>query len=133
MSGVEVAGLVLGSLPLLISALKHYNNGIAVAKRFRDCKDVFGLLLLTVRNKTHIFHNTCKLLLVGVVPVNEVASFIANPAGAPWKDAGLQKSLEQMLGEAFNDYMQTMGEMAKTIKEFKNRLKLTEDGKVGHF
>lgn len=28
MSGFEVVGVVLGSIPLLISALEHYSNGV---------------------------------------------------------------------------------------------------------
>lgn len=29
MSGVEVVGVVLGGIPLLISALKHFHNGVS--------------------------------------------------------------------------------------------------------
>jgi len=30
MSGFEIAGVVLGSLPLIISALEHYGEGVSV-------------------------------------------------------------------------------------------------------
>jgi hypothetical protein len=32
MSGIEVAGLILGSIPLLISALEHYAEGVHTIK-----------------------------------------------------------------------------------------------------
>ena len=30
MSGIEVAGIVLGSIPLVISALEHYAEGVRI-------------------------------------------------------------------------------------------------------
>jgi hypothetical protein len=30
MAGLEVAGVVLGSIPLVISALEHYRDGVSI-------------------------------------------------------------------------------------------------------
>jgi hypothetical protein len=29
MAGIEVAGVILGSIPLVIAALEHYGNGVS--------------------------------------------------------------------------------------------------------
>jgi hypothetical protein len=31
MSGFEIAGVVLGSIPLIVSALEHYSDGVIMA------------------------------------------------------------------------------------------------------
>lgn len=38
MSGFEIAGAVLGSLPLIISALEHYSDGVHIISRDADVR-----------------------------------------------------------------------------------------------
>ena len=67
MSGFEVAGVVLGSLPLIISALEHYAEGIATAKRFWRYKTELRSLILQVNTERGIFINTLEQLLTGIM------------------------------------------------------------------
>jgi hypothetical protein len=36
MAGLEIAGVVLGSIPLIISALEHYSDGVHKPSRIVD-------------------------------------------------------------------------------------------------
>lgn len=38
MSGFEVAGIVLGAIPLVISALEHYSDGVCLTQEFDAVK-----------------------------------------------------------------------------------------------
>lgn len=51
MSGLEVAGVVLGALPLVISALEHYANRVASFKRYRKYRIQFQGLIDAVKTQ----------------------------------------------------------------------------------
>lgn len=54
-TGVETAGLVLGSIPLILASLEFYANGIAVTKRYWRYKEEFKSLVVELRTE----HTMC--------------------------------------------------------------------------
>lgn len=65
MSGVEVVGVVLGAVPLLISGLEHYGDGIRTIKNMWDYEAVVEHLVIEFRLAHGIFWHSCQELLVG--------------------------------------------------------------------
>ena len=55
MSGLEVAGVILGGLPLVISALEHYTHGVNTAKRYWRFKSELRSLILEINTERSIF------------------------------------------------------------------------------
>jgi len=130
MSGFEVAGVVLGSLPLIISALEHYAEGIATAKRFWRYKTELRSLILQVNTERGIFINTLEQLLTGIVRVDHMTDFLANPGGDAWRDLEVDSKLKERLRSAYGIYIDNVRGMELSLSHMKQKLALDSDGKV---
>ncbi|XPS78885.1 hypothetical protein M3J09_010884 [Ascochyta lentis] len=125
MSGLEVAGVVLGALPLVISALEHYTNGIRDIKRYYRYKAELQSLIDGVRTQEVIFSDTLEQLLTGIVRADEMAAFIANPAAHPDVDLRLRKRLR----EGYDTYFANVRGMETALAVMMVKLALGPDGK----
>lgn len=131
MSGIEVAGLVLGAMPMLIEAVKAYADGVSTVTLYLKYERPLRSLHNALDAEFGIYQNTCEELLDGLVENNdERAALIAQPGGLAWKDPELQAKLEQRLSRTYRGYVGTMEDMEYAISEIKGLLKLGPDGKV---
>jgi hypothetical protein len=130
MSGIEVAGIVLGAIPLLISGLEHYAEGVATIRRTFKYQAEFRSLSRQLRVESGIFQNTIELLLTGCVAQDKITELLESPGGKGWQNPDVADSLRQKLGRVYDVYLETVESMSRTVHEFKARLKLNDDGKV---
>lgn len=130
MSGLEVAGVVLGSLPLVISALEHYGRGIATAKRYMRYKLELRSLILQINTERGIFVNTLEQLLGGIVRIEHMSEFLSNPGGEAWEDANVELKLKQRLRGAYEVYLGNVSGMEQSLSKMMMKLALGSDGKV---
>lgn len=128
MSGIEVAGLVLGSIPLIISALEDYADGVETIKKMIRYKKELRDLVHDLQAEYCIFQDTCEWLLNGLTTTVELETLLENPEG--WKRQELARSLEERLNSKYQVYMDRVTDMNETIQEFKAKLDLGKDGKV---
>ena len=129
MSGIEVAGLVLGTIPLIAAGLETYIQGVATIRRYLKYKNELKSLLRALTTEYDIFRNSCEELLEGLVQTRTMALLLQDPGGDPWKDPMLEKKLRIRLQGAYTGYLETVDDMNSVVEEFKRRLKL-KDGKV---
>ncbi|KAF2006150.1 hypothetical protein P154DRAFT_529843 [Amniculicola lignicola CBS 123094] len=131
MSGVEAAGLVLGSIPLILAGLEFYAKGIAVTKRYWKYREEFKSLTTELRTENCMFERNIEMLLTGVVKPKEMAEFIADPCASRWNGTEFEEKLRGRLGApTYESYMDTIEQMKNTADAFKDRLKLSPSGKV---
>jgi hypothetical protein len=130
MSGLEVAGVVLGALPLVISALEHYANGINTAKRFWRYKSEVRSLILQVNTERGIFVNTLEQLLVGIVRIEHMSDLLTSPGGAAWCQTGIDVKLKERLRGAYEIYVDNVRGMEQSLERMMEKLALDPDGKV---
>ena len=130
MSGFEVAGIVLGALPLLISALEHYAEGINTAKRFWRYKTEIRSLILQINTERSIFINTVEQLLTGVVEAKQMACLISFPAGQMWQEMGIEADLKNRLRGSYEIYLENVRSMEKALRVMMGKLALNSDGTV---
>lgn len=130
MSGFEVAGVVLGSLPLIISAMEHYAEGIAAAKRFWKYKSEMRSLIMHIKTEKTIFTNTLEQLLTGIVRIEHMDELLANPGGKKWHDSEVDKVLKERLRSSYPAYFENVRGMDMALKQIMKKLALDEDGKV---
>ncbi|RYP46644.1 hypothetical protein DL768_007189 [Monosporascus sp. mg162] len=128
-TGVETAGLVLGSIPLVLAGLEFYAKGIAVTKRCLKYREQFQSLIRELRTENTICTNSINLLVVGVVNQKDMADFLADPCGDRWKEAKFDQRLKQRLGTSYDSYMATIDELCKAADIFRQRLKLDPSGR----
>ena len=128
-TGVETAGLVLGSIPLVVSALEHYVQGVrGVVRWWRFKKEVEGLgrMLDTEQGR---FLNTCELLLSGLVSSTQLSRLLESPGKNEWKDEEIDRKLKRRLGRDYSRYLGSIKDMADVVEEFRSKLELDPDGK----
>ncbi|KAL1636601.1 hypothetical protein SLS56_001186 [Neofusicoccum ribis] len=131
MSGVEVAGLVLGTLPLLIEAIKAYADGVSTVERYLKYEVPLRNLHRALGAEYVIYQNTCEELLNGLVENNdERTALLEQPGGPGWRKPALERKLNQRLSRAYTAYVETMEDMEFAVSEIKKLLKLGSDGKV---
>lgn len=131
MSGVEVAGLVLGAFPLLLAALQFYSEGIDVTKRCLRYRQEVNILLADLKTENALYRNNVAILLQGVVDAKDMDKFSADPGGELWKAPGFDRKLKQRLGNSYEPYLHTIGKLQAAIKSFGEKLKLGKSGHVG--
>lgn len=130
MSGLEVAGVVLGALPLVISALEHYADGVNTAKRYWRYKTELRSLILSVNTEQTIFENTLEQLLTGIVRIEQMDQLLSNPAGQLWHQADAETRLQERLAGAYDTYVKNVRGMDVALQTMMNKLALDIDGKV---
>lgn len=133
MSGLEVAGIVLGALPLIISALEHYAQGVSTAKRFWHFKSEVRFLLLRINSEKATFVNTLEHLLTGIVRIDRMAGMLANVGGEEWQDEFIEQCLKDRLRGAYEVYLANVQGMAGALQKIMDKLALAPDGKVSHY
>ncbi|QVM06016.1 hypothetical protein D8B26_000726 [Coccidioides posadasii str. Silveira] len=104
MSGIEVAGLVLGAIPILVSALEAFIKGVSTIKKW-------------MRYKTEL-KNLLRALITDVL-VEKLG-----------KNRQSNESSRIGYSARTYGYLQTVDDMNNAIEEFKRRLKLGKDGQI---
>src|SRR6187551_3514573 len=123
MSGIEVVALVLGTLPLLISALEHYKEGTSRVKRWWKYGKELDFLLMDLDPQFEIYRGICETLLskIGVEP-SEIMRLLEEPGGEEWRNPELGRAMEKFLGHSYPSYLNTMDKMNRAITHLKQRL-----------
>ncbi|KAF2086812.1 hypothetical protein K490DRAFT_66125 [Saccharata proteae CBS 121410] len=122
MSGIEVAGLVLAVLPLVISALEDYNEGLDPVKSFVRWERELPKYIRKLRNQHVHYEQTLKILLFPLATEFELAQMIDEPNGRLWKEPWMQQRLEEKLNESYNAYKHTMDDIQEIIEKIASKL-----------
>ncbi|KAK4229266.1 hypothetical protein QBC38DRAFT_508388 [Podospora fimiseda] len=116
MSGFEVAGLVLGTIPILIMALEKLCDGLRHIIRNLSTERVKLL-------------NVCEKLLDGLVPLQHFEDMIRNPGGNLWKEKEIHRRIQDRLHEVLDVFRDTITDVDMAIKELGARLDAQNNGK----
>ena len=128
MSGLEVAGAVLGAFPLAVVALEKHKE---VARRLG--------LWYTIRQeytKCHTdlrFHRSTltshlrQLLLPLVVDSETINELLADTASQGWRDPSVDDLLRRRLGENYEIYFEYIKEMETIMERVKEELAADSD------
>ena len=123
MSGVEVVlGLVLGGIPLCISAMEHYADFKKVTGTFIDIrrqhgKDLRRVKLCELQFRLHLKQLLLPLLNDGIVDKPEYAELLLAPGGDGWKEKHVGEALEKRLDEGHQYYVETLKGMVATVAQ----------------
>jgi hypothetical protein len=64
MSGIEIVGLILGGLPLVISAFEDYHRGLDPLKDYWRYSSTLKVLQVRLRLEEDLYRGTLKRLLL---------------------------------------------------------------------
>ncbi|KAM7214863.1 hypothetical protein V8F06_009771 [Rhypophila decipiens] len=125
MSGMEVAGVVLGVLPLAIKAVKQYMDILSSVK---DAKRGLKALLQDLETEQIRLETTCEVLLDGVVPHDAIDRLIGSPLGSEWKPYG--ERLRLRLWTTAQKFEEQVAEMRAAVEELRTKLCIEPDGTI---
>ncbi|KAF4979137.1 hypothetical protein FZEAL_4627 [Fusarium zealandicum] len=123
MSGLEVAGIVLGSLPLLISAIEHYKTILDPLKAFIKYQDELNRALRNLLALHTSLAMTLKILLRRVASEVEVIELMSNWQHELWKSNELKTNLKAVLKEAYGTYAHILGDIESDLESLANGLR----------
>ncbi|KAF2790435.1 hypothetical protein K505DRAFT_327588 [Melanomma pulvis-pyrius CBS 109.77] len=130
MSGLEIAGVLLGAFPLIISGLEHWRDVAKVGGFFWRVRKEYTTCRREVRFHEILYKRNLKELLLPIVDDDddddggEVARLVGDPGGKGWSSKALQERLERRLQESYDLYMEIICEMNETAKELRKELAL---------
>ena len=130
MSDIEVAGLIFGAFPLVITGLEHYAEGVSTIRVMFSYPSEFRGLSRRLMVEQRIFWNTMELLLLDIVEDRLLIRLLANVGGETWSDPEIDKALQRKLDSSYRVYVEIIKSIHEKLKQFKDRLKLDEVGKV---
>ncbi|KAI9150004.1 hypothetical protein HJFPF1_09754 [Paramyrothecium foliicola] len=130
MSGFEIAGVVLGSIPIVVMALDYYLKGASTIESFRTYKRALTSLIRVLNAEHAILQDVCEKLLVGIAPQAQIERMIEDPFGALWREKEYSQKLQVRLWRSFKVFESTVLDMREAITDMSTKLNIGPDGKV---
>ncbi|KAK7960745.1 hypothetical protein PG988_011959 [Apiospora saccharicola] len=118
MSGIEVVGLVLGTIPLIIAAIEKYKAVQSWRKYSRELSSIRRSL----RAELVILEGTCEKLLTGLVAETDIENMIREPFGPLWKDERIHGTIRRRLWKAYETFENTVEDMNEAVEELSAKL-----------
>ncbi|KAJ0140673.1 hypothetical protein HZ326_16457 [Fusarium oxysporum f. sp. albedinis] len=115
MSGLEVTGIVLSSIPLLIIALEKYTEGLFTLHRWRKYKRELQSLIRNLETERIKLQNFCEKLPLDLVPHYNIEALIDNPMGDLWREEETLKKVQFRLGKGFKVFQDTANDLRATL------------------
>lgn len=148
MSGIEIAGLVLGCLPLLIqgtfdfscsrkglansyTGIESYNEGLDPIKSFMRWDKELPQCIRKLRNQHVHYSQTIRILLEPITADVELAEMMTDPGSLQlWKDKEMALKLQERLQESYHAYQGTIGDIERITKQIASKLDLDRANQV---
>lgn len=124
MSGFEVAGLVLGAIPLVVAAFQVYSDTFSKVDKWKRYAREVSRIGRSLRLEQARLESICEKLLSGLVPVTDIEAMMKDPYGPLWKEKSLQIKMERRLWNSRKDIMAAIEDINNTIDEIRIKLNL---------
>ncbi|EEU41653.1 uncharacterized protein NECHADRAFT_87584 [Fusarium vanettenii 77-13-4] len=130
MSGIEVAGLVLGGFPILLNCLDYYRKGFEPLEEWFSFRTHFIAFIDNIRHQMMRYNENMIRLLDPIIGDNEsLAKLVRDPTDSRWNDHSLDTLLEQRLSSEFDRFLRIVDRMHEVMLDL-NKLLQIEDGQV---
>lgn len=116
-TGVETAGLVLGAIPLLISALENFDKMAAPTKAFLYWKRHLRRLIGELYAIHTSYDQAVRLLLKPFADLADQITMMDDPRNKFWKEGDIADSLRDHLGPAYSPFILTIDEVSEILVE----------------
>lgn len=125
MSGIEVIGLVLGILPLVISAGENYKKGFEPLVRWKRFKFVFRDFITSVDIQRQMFQLVSKKLLIRVqLPPDEKRRLLTVPNYEGWTQPETIEAIRLRLGDSYDVCMEILRAMKTDLMDLQEMMSL---------
>ena len=130
MTGAEVVGFVLAAIPLVISALEHYEDFAQPTKDFFHQKRYRRKLLQELYIIHTSYDQAIRLLLKGIAKTtSDREVMMDDPRNKLWREGYIAESLSDQLGLVYKPFLLTIEEVAEMLAELSTNLSIIESQK----
>ncbi|KAK8015819.1 hypothetical protein PG991_008707 [Apiospora marii] len=118
MSGFEVVGIVLGTIPLIITAIEKYKAVGSPRKYARELNS----LRRALSAELEIFEGICERLLTGIVVDTDIENMIREPFGPLWQDEEINRRIHLRLWKSYTSFEGTVKDMVEALDQLNTKL-----------
>lgn len=116
MSGIEVAGIVLGALPLIILAFENLRDGASRLGRLINFNAEYRKTWGEVEDEELMYRLQLKRLLKplvrnDVLADDDLEALLLDPSASAWREKDLDNALKVRLGESYDRYLANVGDI----------------------
>jgi hypothetical protein len=131
MSGFEVAGIVLGTLPLVVTAIEAYMGYMKDWNKAPSELRSLNRQLTTERAK---LYNVLDQLLGDMVQQRDVEPMLKDPWGPQWHAKETNDKIRRVLRKSYAPFELAVMEIKDALENMKERLEvqITSDGQASH-
>ncbi|KAH7086083.1 hypothetical protein BKA63DRAFT_32446 [Paraphoma chrysanthemicola] len=123
MSGLEIAGVLLGAFPLIVTSVEHWRDVAKVGGYFWRVKQEYIACRREVQFHELLYKRNLKELLLPILhDVGDMTQLLSDPGGKGWSEEGLQDRLTNRLQESYALYMEIVNEMNEAAQKLKQEL-----------
>lgn len=127
MSGIEIAGLVLGGFPILLSALQHYRECFEPLEAWWGFRTQFIVFIDDINHQMMLYtENLTRLLDPLIADGNDLKQLIRDTADPRWKDKSLDEALRSRLDTEHARYIRIVDRMQEVIVDLKGMLRIRD-------
>jgi hypothetical protein len=132
MSGFEIVGVVLGTLPLIISAIEHYKDPL---EEYSHYESTLKKLRVRLRFNQELFQDTLRRFLLPEFSKSQLDTLFPDitdvtTSAANWGKSEVQAQLRIRLGKRSNTFLDLVQEMLKVLEKLMEKLDLDVQGKA---
>jgi hypothetical protein len=129
MSGLEVAGLVLGALPLVIKALDAY---ISLMRGWGKAPLELQGLHRQLATENSKLYNVCDQLLADAMPIRDIEPMLQEPFGPLWEAKETNDRIRRRVWNSYEPFEKNIKEVKNALQELSQRLSvhIERDGEV---
>ncbi|KAF5606861.1 uncharacterized protein FSUBG_5697 [Fusarium subglutinans] len=124
MSGLEIAGLILGAIPVAIETLKTGSQVMAIFQRSRRYENELERLVNKLENERVRLEDVCEKVLIDLAPHSRIDHLIKSPDRMFNDDPELKAKLRRRLWKGSELFDQTLKDINSAMNEAINRVNL---------
>ena len=128
MSGVEAAGLVLGAIPLIVSAAEHYREGFEPLREWWKFETEFQSFVEELEVQDKIFSNNIEKLIQPYASDREMHAII-NDRNLMAISPQLESNVQERLADSYKAYMSVVKKVNGIVITLQDQLGI-KDGKI---
>jgi hypothetical protein len=123
MSGIEVAGLLLGAFPLIIAALEKYRGTAEVLDSWWNIKTKYRKCMRNLKFHKLAFEEALEELLLPLIADEDtIRDMLEDPLGELWRNPETVVRLKERMPKTYESYLETMEAMQETLQELQDTL-----------
>ncbi|KAJ3531366.1 hypothetical protein NM208_g8907 [Fusarium decemcellulare] len=122
MSGIEIAGLVLGAISVAIQTLDICADGLSALRQGQRYKNELQRVTMKLETEQVRLENACEKLFVNLAPQSRIEQLLKDPLGEVRSEPELERKLRVRLWGSYDNFKRTLVDVRVSINEVTDRI-----------